>query len=82
MSELSELSPADQKRFHELLAQGLAHYEVGFFRRHARFGPEYCLAVDECTPCACGATPERGICRARKNGPAPQPLVEVVMVPR
>lgn len=80
--ERSELSPEEQKRFDELLPLGLAHYEVGFFRRHARFGPEYCLATDEQTTCACGATPERGICRARKSGPAPRPYLEVVLVPR
>lgn len=44
-------------------------------------GPEYCLAVDEDTPCACGATKERGRCCARKMGPPPTPTVEVVMVP-
>lgn len=47
--------------------------------------PQYCLAVDEQTPCACGATvegkdPVRGICQARRNYPAPTPLVELVLI--
>jgi hypothetical protein len=49
--------------------------------------PEYCEAVDEDTPCICGATkegkdPVRGVCQARRNYPKPQALVEIVLTDR
>lgn len=46
--------------------------------------PEYCpsdLSEDEDCP-ACGATPERGVCKARNPYPKIKPLVEVVLVRR
>lgn len=47
--------------------------------------PKWCLAVDEETPCACGATkegndPVRGVCQARMNRPKPEPLVYLVLI--
>lgn len=49
--------------------------------------PKFCLAVDEATPCACGATnegndPVRGVCQARHPYPRPKPLVRMVLVNR
>ena len=44
--------------------------------------PLYCppdLKEDEDCP-ACGATPEREVCRAIHNGPEPKPLVEFILV--
>ncbi len=45
--------------------------------------PLYCpdLKDDEECP-ACGATAERGVCRAINSGPPPRPLVELVLVHR
>lgn len=47
--------------------------------------PEYCLAISEDLPCACGATasgkdPVHGVCQARTNRPRPEPLLEFVLV--
>lgn len=47
--------------------------------------PEYCEAVDEDTPCICGATkegkdPVRGFCQARRNYPRPVPLVQIILI--
>lgn len=47
--------------------------------------PDYCEAIDEDTPCVCGATkegkdPVRGVCQARNNGPKPMPLVEIILI--
>lgn len=47
--------------------------------------PDYCLALDEQTPCACGATvegkdPVRGVCQARYNWPKPEPLIQIVLI--
>lgn len=47
--------------------------------------PAYCEAIDEDTPCICGATkegadPVRGVCQARRSGPKPQPLVHIVLI--
>lgn len=49
--------------------------------------PEYCEAVDEDTPCICGATkdgkdPVRGVCQARRMYPKPEPLVRLVLTHR
>jgi hypothetical protein len=49
--------------------------------------PKYCQAVDEDTPCICGATkegkdPVRGVCQALRNGPEPRALVELVLIDR
>jgi len=50
--------------------------------------PEYCGATDEALPCPdCPATAAGddivgGVCQARRSGPAPRPLVELVTVPR
>ncbi len=43
--------------------------------------PLYCpdLKDDETCP-ACGASPERGVCRAINSGPPPKPLVEVILI--
>ncbi len=43
--------------------------------------PLYCpdLKDDEDCP-ACGATAERGVCQAIRRGPAPKPLVEVILI--
>ena len=45
--------------------------------------PLYCpdLKEDETCP-ACGASPERGVCQAIRSGPAPRPLVEIILVHR
>ncbi len=50
--------------------------------------PEYCGAHDEALDCpVCPATVSgndivRGVCQAIKSGPAPRPLVELVVVRR
>jgi hypothetical protein len=45
--------------------------------------PLYCpdLKDDEDCP-ACGATAEHGVCQAIRNGPAPKPLVEIILTHR
>jgi hypothetical protein len=47
--------------------------------------PDYCLAIEEDTPCACGATkegkdPVRGVCQARHPYPKPTPYIEVILI--
>ncbi len=47
--------------------------------------PNYCEAIDEETPCICGATkegndPVRGVCQARYNGRKPQSLLQLVLL--
>ena len=50
--------------------------------------PMYCPDLKEDEDCpACGATvkgddPVGGVCQARLSGPAPTPLVEIIMVRR
>lgn len=46
--------------------------------------PEYCPCENEKPdPCpACGATVANGVCRARHNGPKPEPLIRLVLTHR
>ena len=51
----------------------------------AHMRPRYCLAVDEDTPCKCGATkegndPVNGVCQAQSLRPSPYPLIQMVLV--
>lgn len=52
-----------------------------------RHRPTYCEAIDEDTPCICGATkegkdPVRGVCQAMRTGPKPRALVQIVLIHR
>lgn len=49
--------------------------------------PDYCPCREETPdPCpACGATvsgddPVRGVCQARKSGPPPSPMVQLILI--
>jgi hypothetical protein len=50
--------------------------------------PEYCRATEDCEQCPdCPATMSGkdivdGACQALRGGPPPQPLVEIVLVPK
>lgn len=49
--------------------------------------PEYCEAIDEDTPCICGATkegndPVRGVCQARIPRSKPEPYLRIILTYR
>lgn len=49
--------------------------------------PEYCEAIDEDTPCVCGATKEgndlvRGVCQARIPQSRPEPYLRIILTHR
>ena len=81
---VAHLTAEERAWFDAECEAGRAHWQRtwnGAYKANLN-GPAYCLATDEDTPCKCGATRERGVCRAVHRGPPPDPGFEIVMVPR
>ena len=66
---------------HSMGAEALENYH--YYRNSPSDRPLYCPDLKEDEDCpACGATVERGVCRAINSGPEPRPLVEIILVHR